>query len=216
VAVEATPYVMNHVDHMMDMSGIKPGDRVLDIGCGMGKFTIPISERGIDIDAFDLSPRFLEELQAQAQGRTNIRTFCGDALAPDASLYETYDHVIGFFMLHHLIDIPRAFAQVRRLLKPGGRIAFIEPNPLCPLYYLQVTFAPNMSWEAEKGILDLHRKQVLKGLEDAGFARSRIELYGILPPFLRNRRRGARAERLFERLTPLKPVSAFQVILAET
>lgn len=214
VAVAPTPYVMNHVDRMMSHSGIAPGDHVLDLGCGMGKFTIPIAEKGVKVDALDLSPKLLEELDRQAAGRADIRTICGDALDPDPELLGKYDHVIGFFVLHHLFDIPLAFQQIIRLLKPGGRIAFIEPNPLCPLYYLQVTFAPNMSWKAEKGILKLGRTRTLTALEQAGFTDARIEKYGILPPFLRNRKSGAALDAMFEKVTPLRPVSAFQVILA--
>jgi 2-polyprenyl-3-methyl-5-hydroxy-6-metoxy-1,4-benzoquinol methylase len=212
IAVEATPYIANHLDQLIALSGLSKSETILDIGCGMGKYTIPLAERGFDVAGLELSPRLIEQLQQKAEGRAEIETHVGDILDPDAALLNRFDRVVGFFVLHHLIDIPAACKSAARMLRPGGRIAILEPNPLCPLYYLQVTFTPSMSWAAEKGILSLKPGQTRRALAAAGFEDVALHRFGILPPFLRNRPFGARAEAAFNRISPLRPIAAFQLI----
>jgi hypothetical protein len=72
-----------------------------------------------------------------------------------------------------------------------------------------------MSWKAERGILDLTPRKTSERLERAGFVNPKLHRFGILPPALRNLRGAAAVERGFERISPLAPVSAFQLISAE-
>ena len=190
IDVRSTPYVMNQLDRLLQESHIKPDDRILDVGCGMGKYTIPLAERGYDVEGLELSGKLLEELQLHSEGRTNVVTHQADLLAPPPDMIGQYDHVIGFFVLHHLFDLEQAFASCAKLLKPKGRVIFLEPNPYCPLFYLQITLSPGMSWKAERGILDLTPQNTAQRLEAAGFVNPRMHRFGILPPFLRNRRGG--------------------------
>lgn len=206
-----SPYVLNHIDHMIALGDLQPDERILDVGCGMGKFTIPLHEAGYAVEGFDLSPRMLKDLQTEAP---KVQTICGDLHAIDPMHFGQYDKVVGFFMLHHLHDLGTAFAQIAKLLKPGGRASFIEPNPSCPLFWAQITFMPTMSWKAEKGIFNLGRRNVDKLMTQAGFATPDISQYGILPPFLRNRRGAAVIEAGFDRIAPLHPVAAFRQITA--
>ncbi|KPA21409.1 Demethylrebeccamycin-D-glucose O-methyltransferase [Shimia sp. SK013] len=215
ILVRSTPYVINQLDRLLDESHIKSGDRILDVGCGMGKYTIPLAERGYDVEGLELSGQLLEEFQNQARGRADIATHQADLLAPPSDMIGQYDHVIGFFVLHHLFDLDQAFASCARLLKPKGRVIFLEPNPFCPLFYLQITLSPGMSWKAERGILDLTPKSTARKLTDAGFVNPQLHRFGILPPFLRNRSGAATIERGFERVSLLNPVNAFQLISAE-
>jgi len=212
IAVEGTPYITNHLDQMIARAKLRQDEAILDIGCGMGKYTIPLAERGYDVAGLELSPRLVEELQSQAQGRAEIETHVGDILDPDPGLLARFDRIVGFFVLHHLIDIPAAYKSAARMLRPGGGIAILEPNPLCPLYYLQITFTPSMSWAAEKGILSLKPGQTRRALAEAGFEDIALHRFGILPPFLRNRASGAMVEAAFERVPPLRPIAAFQLI----
>ena len=214
LAVEETPYISNHLDQVIARAGLTQDEAILDIGCGMGKYTIPLAERGYNVEGLELSPRLLETLQAEASGRTEIETHLGDILDPDASLLGRFDRIVGFFVLHHLIDIPAAYKSAAGMLKPGGRIAILEPNPLCPLYYLQITFTPTMSWAAEKGILSLKPRQTKQALAEAGFEDIYLHRFGILPPFLRNRKFGAQVEAVFDHIGLLRPMAAFQLITA--
>lgn len=209
-------YIANHIDRIAAFGDLGPGERILDIGCGMGKYTLALAERGCRLEALDISPVLLQQLEAEAKGRFDIKLHCGDILDPSPELEGRFDVVVGFFMLHHLIDIAAAFRQVRKLLRKGGRVVFLDVNPLCPLYYLQITLSPTMSWRAEKGIVNLTRGQLDDALTAADFTAGSIERFGILPPVLRNRSFGPGFDRAFDALAFLKPVAAFQIIRAET
>lgn len=114
----------------------QPAGRLLDIGCGSG-FYLPLLSRFADeIIGFDLSPEMVAgagEL-IDASGITNVRLFVGDAEQidlPDG----TVDCILCFDVLHHIPDLPRALAEMHRLLCPGGRLIAIEPNVLNPAVF---------------------------------------------------------------------------------
>ena len=108
---------------LLRMGGPLGGGAALEIGCGRGVGTQLIFEVfGADrVDGFDLDPR----MAAQARRRVarygdRARIWVGDATAiaaPDAS----YDAVFDFGIIHHIPRWRDALAEVRRVLKPGGR-----------------------------------------------------------------------------------------------
>jgi 2-polyprenyl-3-methyl-5-hydroxy-6-metoxy-1,4-benzoquinol methylase len=215
IEVRSTPYVVNHIERFLAFSNLQAGERVLDVECGMGKYTLPLAERGHELEALDISPRLLEALASAARGRAVVPTHCTDILRPSGDLYGRFDVVAGFFMLHHLADVGEAFGQMRELLKAKGRVVFLDVNPLCRLYYIQIALTPGMSWRAERGILNLTSSKLRAGLAAAGFHNSRIERFGLLPPVLRSRPGAGAVERLFDAVAVLRPVAAFQLISAE-
>ncbi|WP_438958985.1 class I SAM-dependent methyltransferase [Porticoccus sp.] len=208
-------YIAAHVRRVLDSNLLHQGDKVLDVGCGMGKFTIPLRREGVDIEGFDLSPFLLEKLVSACPEGIDVATHCGDVLIPPASLHGQFDAITGFFMLHHLIDIKNAFVGMKQLLKPDGRILFVDVNPFCPFYYLQIFLSPTMRWKAEKGILNLTDAKLTAALTAAGFQDIAIYNYGILPPPLKNLRPGNWFEKQFDRIGFLKPVAAFKFISAK-
>ena len=112
----------------------RPGLRVLEIGCGTGLFTAELARTGQSITAIDISPELLE--RARQRVTVDTVTFAlENAYAttfPDAS----FDAIVGSSCVHHL-EIDRACAEFHRLLAPGGRIMFTEPNMLNPQIALQ-------------------------------------------------------------------------------
>lgn len=115
----------------------RPGSRVLEYGCGQGSSAFDLAERGAVVSAIDISAAGLNEAWETARKRNvpdiDFRLMDAEALAFDES---TFDVVCGTAILHHL-DLERAFSEVARVLRPGGRAVFIEPlghNPLINLY----------------------------------------------------------------------------------
>ena len=210
-----SPYIQNHVNCFSEFAQITPEEKVLDVGCGMGKFTLPLAEQGLQIDGLDLSPRLLETLLEHGGERMNIKTICADLLNPPSDLYGKYDTITGFFMLHHLIDVDASFVQMHKILQDKGRVLFLDVNPACPLYYLQIFLSPTMRWKAEKGIVNLTSTKLKRGLSAAGFSDVKIERYGILPPVLRNRKAFVWIDDVFNKLTFLRRFAAFQLISAQ-
>jgi SAM-dependent methyltransferase len=190
----AAPYVMRQVAELARFADLSAGERVLEVGCGMGRYTFCLAERGLAIEGLDISNVLLDRLRIFDAGRYNVPLHCSDILRPPSELERRFDAVVGFFTLHHLHDLPGCFHAMRRLLKPDGRIVFLEPNPLNILYYIQMLVVPGMSWQGDKGILKMRPGIVFDAMESAGLERLALRRFGFLPPFLTNRRWGAQIE----------------------
>ncbi len=113
---------------------IAEGMTVMDVGCGMGYFTIPMArmagERGRVIAA-DLQPEMLDGMlrnavEAGVEKRVEPR-LCGQKSMNIGDLSGQIDFVILFMMLHEVPDRERLVWEVRDALKPGGRLLFAEP-----------------------------------------------------------------------------------------
>ncbi len=113
------------------LDGASFGD-ALEIGSGTGYFSLNLVQLGAieRLTATDISPGMLERLAATAEalGLEGVSTVATEAeQLPFAD--ESFDLVFGHAVLHHIPDLDRAFAEFRRVLRPGGMIAFAgEPS----------------------------------------------------------------------------------------
>jgi ubiquinone/menaquinone biosynthesis C-methylase UbiE len=103
------------------------GRRVLEAGCGAGDLSLELLDRGAELTALDVSPAMVEVARRRVE-----RLAPGAAVRwLEAPLEETglpaeaFDAVVGKWVLHHA-DVPRAAAEVHRLLRPGGVAVFFE------------------------------------------------------------------------------------------
>jgi ubiquinone/menaquinone biosynthesis C-methylase UbiE len=113
--------------------GREPGHypRSLEIGAGTGYFSLNLLRAGLigEATCSDISAGMLETLGHNAQSLgLEVATACADAERlpfEDAS----FDLVLGHAVLHHIPDLPRAFAEFERVLRPGGTVLFAgEPS----------------------------------------------------------------------------------------
>lgn len=110
-----------------------PGERVLEIGPGTGYYSLDIAPRLIpagQLDLLDIQQPMLDEVRrrAEADGIANMQTTQGDAQAlpfPDA----TFDAAFLVATLGEIPDKRLALREVRRVLKPGGRLVVGEGLP---------------------------------------------------------------------------------------
>jgi SAM-dependent methyltransferase len=113
--------------------GREPGvfDRGLEIGAGTGYFTLNLMRAGVlrEAVATDISPGMLSALSASASELdlpVETRECEASSLPFDD---EAFDIVFGHAVLHHLPDLAGAFREFRRVLRPGGVVAFCgEPS----------------------------------------------------------------------------------------
>src|SRR3954449_2797013 len=104
----------------------------LEIGSGTGYFSLNLVQLGIveRLTATDISPGMLKRLAATAEalGLEGVKTVATEAEALPFE-DESFDLVFGHAVLHHIPDLDKAFAEFRRVLRPGGMIAFAgEPS----------------------------------------------------------------------------------------
>ena len=107
---------------------------VLELGCGTGYFTKEIIKTDAKVTAIDISPDLLAV--AREQVRASNVTFMEENAYRMTFSDNYFDYIIGSSVLHHL-DIPKALSEMFRVLKPGGRIAFTEPNMMNPQIAIQ-------------------------------------------------------------------------------
>lgn len=115
---------------MMERLGGKlTGLRVLEVGCGRGVGTEIILERfeAGEVQAFDLDPDMVRLARARLARYSSdrVRLFVGDAENIEAT-DESFDAVVDFGIIHHCPNWQRAVAEVRRVLRPGGKFFFEE------------------------------------------------------------------------------------------
>ncbi len=112
-----------HVQLIARYFGDIQGKRVLDAGCGKGRFARVLRERNPDarIVGLDLALAMLRHLEPP------LGACCG-TLTQYPFRDETFDCVYATESLEHAVDIETAVAELTRVLKPGGRLVIIDKN----------------------------------------------------------------------------------------
>lgn len=105
------------------------GRRILDLGCGSGFVAALLAAQGAKVDAVDVSEASLEvaRWRAEISGVADRVAFHHAAVEALPFETSTFDAVCGAFVLHHL-DLSLAGPELRRVLRPAGRGAFIETS----------------------------------------------------------------------------------------
>ena len=97
------------------------GRRVLDAGCGMGRFSEIAADAGADVHAVDLSEAVIAA-RKNLGGRPNVHVYRADIMALPFK-EQTFDFIYSIGVLHHTPNTKRAFMSLVPLLRPGGQIA---------------------------------------------------------------------------------------------
>ena len=170
----------------MDVS--KPNLSVLEIGCGTGEGIAYITEKvGCHGTGLDLSEKFLQIASENYKlpNLTYIKANFNDQQLINQSLNnEKFDYIVGNGILHHLyFNLDESLSNLKKLLKPKGKIVFIEPNLYNPYvaaifsipYLRKKTFLEPDEMAFSKGFIKKKCKRV-------GFTNIQVEIKDFLLP----------------------------------
>jgi len=122
------PLTVQSADAMLDAARVVPGHKVLDVCCGHGILASAAAQRRASVFAVDFA-----ETMIAAVGRNVPAADCRLGDAQDLPYAEsTFDAVVCGFGIIHVPQPDRALAEMRRVLRPGGRIAisvWASPSP---------------------------------------------------------------------------------------
>jgi ubiquinone/menaquinone biosynthesis C-methylase UbiE len=115
-----------NLDFLARTNLLKPGDRILEIGCGIGTVVAELTGQGYDATGTDISQVAIEYGRAK-YGNVRLEVQPAEEL-PYAD--ETFDAVLSFDLFEHIARIDRHVGEVHRVLKPSGHYLFETPNRL--------------------------------------------------------------------------------------
>lgn len=180
-------YTKRVVQKLIRESGITRESKVFEVGCGLGRFTLPLAKSNYDLTIMDTNRYYTKANKEFFKGFKNVKI-----VTDTKNLKNKFDYVIGFNILHH-VDIPPFLDDMSILLKKGGTMVFVEPNPLNILYYLHLLTGMT-TWKYEKGYSNLTKgkfQKLAKGYK------VRIKKFGFIPPPIINYSPGLMMEHIF-------------------
>ncbi len=116
--------LQTNLEFIAETNLLQPGDRILEIGCGIGSVVFELSKQGYDITGTDISHKAIAyglkkygDIKLQVQP-AEILQF-GDG---------TFDIVLSFDLFEHIAQVDRHVSEVSRVLRAGGYYLFQTPN----------------------------------------------------------------------------------------
>jgi ubiquinone/menaquinone biosynthesis C-methylase UbiE len=138
------------------------GKRVLEYGCGTGSHSMEMARMGAEVVGIDISEQGIRVATERA-AEANLPNATYEVMDAEEMTFPdcSFDLIIGEGILHHL-DLEKCYAEISRVLKPGGKAVFMEPLGHNPAIVLFRRVTPSMRTEDEhplmKRDLDLARK----------------------------------------------------------
>ncbi|MEV4251461.1 class I SAM-dependent methyltransferase [Streptosporangium canum] len=124
---------------MLELAGDVTGRRILDAGCGSGPLFSALRDRGAIVTGVDASAGMLELARQRLGADADLRVV--DLASPLPFPDDAFDDVIASLVLHYLEDWGPTLAELRRVLRPGGRLLVSVDHPFA------ITFMRHMAGE---------------------------------------------------------------------
>jgi len=167
---------------MIRLAGDVAGLEILDAGCGSGPLMEALRAKDAVVSGFDLSPAMVELARQRLGEDADVRV--ADLGAPLPYPNDRFDLIVASLALHYVKDWASALAELRRVLKPGGRltVSIIHPTVYAVAYpeadYFALTqYSEDYDYgEETMGMTYWHRplQDVINTFIDAGFGIKKV------------------------------------------
>ncbi|WP_312813948.1 class I SAM-dependent methyltransferase [Sedimentibacter sp.] len=181
--LERHPFEFTITTKKMDRY-IKPGDRILDIGGGPGRYSIYYAQKGCDVTLVDLSEENVKfALEKSKELNVNIKAVSGDAREVSKFIKGEFDHIFVMGPMYHLLeekDRIKALNEAMSLLKKGGLIYVSFILMFAGMIFYMKSTPEMLLLESEQIFID----SVLRGNSYAGDAFTKaffIDQKSIIP-----------------------------------
>jgi ubiquinone biosynthesis O-methyltransferase len=120
--------ITDHIEEEVILALVEPvfGKHVLDVGCGDGVMSARLAQEGAEVTGIDNDPRMLEGARRRASSAKIRPTFVGGSAEALPFPNGSFDIVVAITVLCLLSDPEKAFREMARVLRPGGRIVIGE------------------------------------------------------------------------------------------
>ncbi|MBB3674733.1 class I SAM-dependent methyltransferase [Modestobacter versicolor] len=130
---------------MLDLLGDVRGRRVLDAGCGSGPLAAALRDRGAVVTGFDASPLMVSLARERLGADADVQV--ADLATPLPFADGGFDDVTASLVLHYLRDWAAPLAELRRVLRPGGRLVLSVNHPfLYKALHPQADYFATVQW----------------------------------------------------------------------
>jgi 2-polyprenyl-3-methyl-5-hydroxy-6-metoxy-1,4-benzoquinol methylase len=150
--------------HLLDLAAvitlldIRPGTRVLELGCGPGWLSIFLARCGADVLGTDISPGMIDVARRAADREASSARF----EVADMEMLEVgrnFDACVIYEALHHTPEPALVLRSARRALRPGGQLLLVEPNWMHRFFGREAT---QRFGTTELGYSTFHLKRLLR------------------------------------------------------
>ena len=154
---------------------VKPGDQVLEVGAGTGRYSIALAKEGMDVTAVELAESNLAVLKKNSRGLERISSFQGDAVDLRRFEEQTFDMTLVLGPLYHLYEpeeVHKAIDEAIRVTKKNGIMlfAFISVFGIMYANYFQGNWAKGQEENFTQGYAVRHfREQLFTGYDVTEF-----------------------------------------------
>jgi len=133
--------LQTNLEFLAQVNMLRPGDRILEIGCGIGTVVHELSNKGHDIIGIDISDEAIE------YGRKKYSDIRLEVQAAETLPYEdeSFEIVLSFDLFEHIAAIDKHISEVRRVLRTGGYYLFQTPNKYSNIIY-EILWTKSLQW----------------------------------------------------------------------
>ncbi len=130
-----------NVEFLNQTSLLKPGDKILEIGCGIGSIVYKLGQKGYDVTGIDISREAIA-YGLEKYGQIHLEVQVAENLPFED---ESFDIVLSFDLFEHIAAIDLHIGEVRRVLRAGGYYLFQTPNKYSNAIY-ETLWTKSLKW----------------------------------------------------------------------